>query len=186
MKLFIKHMVSQRCKMIVKEALVRMGLHNAYVKLGEVELKEDLTAEQYKQFRFALHKAGLELMVDRRSILIEKIKTAIVELVHYSDEQLRVNLSDYLSIKLKYDYTYLANLFSTVQGSTIEQFFIAHKIERVKELLIYNELNLTEIADLMHYSSVGHLSNQFKKVTGQTPSNYRQLRQHKRTHLENV
>jgi AraC-like DNA-binding protein len=186
MKLFIKNMVCLRCKMVVKESLQKLGLHYFIVELGEVELKEDLSTEQYKQFRVALRKAGLELMDDKKSMLIEKIKNAIVDLVHYSDEQLRVNLSDYLSIKLHYDYTYLANLFSTVQGTTIEQFFIAHKIERVKELLVYNELNLTEIAYLMHYSSVAHLSTQFKKVTGLTPSRFKMLRNHKRIRLENV
>lgn len=179
-------MVSLRCTMLVKEALGKVGVHHAKVRLGEVELKEDISAEQYKQFSHALQKAGLELMIDHKSILIERIKNAIVDLVHHSDEQLRVNLSDYLSVKLQYDYTYLANLFSSVQGSTIEQFFIAHKIERVKELLIYNELNLTEIAGLLHYSSVGHLSAQFKKVTGHTPSHFKQLRRHKRVRLENV
>lgn len=179
-------MVSLRCTMLVKEALVKVGSHHASVRLGEADLKEDLSAEQYKLLSNALHKAGLELMVDHKSILIERIKNAIIDLVHYSDEQLRVNLSDYLSVKLQYDYTYLANLFSSVEGSTIEQFFIAHKIERVKELLIYNELNLTEIAGLLHYSSVGHLSAQFKKVTGHTPSHYKQQGKHKRIRLENV
>lgn len=172
--------------MLVQEALEKVGLQPTRVRLGEVELKEDISKEQYKLLGHTLHKAGLELMTDRKSILVEKIKNAIVELVHYSHEQLRVNLSAYLSVKLQYDYTYLANLFSAVQGSTIEQFFIAHKIERVKELLVYNELNLTEIAGLLHYSSVGHLSAQFKKVTGHTPSRFKQLRVHKRVRLENV
>ena len=171
---------------MVKESLRELGLHYFNVELGSVDIREDISADQYKQFRVALRKAGLELMDDKKSMLIEKIKNAIVELVHYSDEQIRVNLSDYLSIKLHYDYTYLANIFSEVQGTTIEKFFIAHKIERVKELLCYNELTLTEIAFQMHYSSVGHLSAQFKKVTGLTPSDFRQLRRNKRRRLENV
>jgi YesN/AraC family two-component response regulator len=131
-------------------------------------------------------KSGLELMDDKRTVLIEKIKNVIIDLVYHSDEPLSINFSRYLSEKLDHDYTYLANLFSEVQGITIEKFFIAHKIERVKELLVYNELNLTEIAFKMHYSSVSHLSSQFKKVTGLTPSHFKQLKNKRRTMLEDV
>ena len=179
-------MVCIRCKMVVKEELKKLGLHYTTVELGEVEIMEDISVEQRDQFKVALLKSGLELMDDKKSILIQKIKNVIVELIHYSEEPLSVNFSDYLSEKLNHNYTYLANLFSEVQGTTIEQFIIAHKIERVKELLVYNELNLTEISYLMHYSSVAHLSAQFKKVTGLTPTHFKQLRNKRLNMLENL
>lgn len=179
-------MVCIRCKMVVKEEVKKLGLHYTSVELGEVEIMEDISVEQHDQFKVALLKSGLELMDDKKSILIQKIKNVIVELVHYSEEPLTINFSDYLSQKLNHNYTYLANLFSEVQGTTIEQFIISHKIERVKELLVYNELNLTEIAYLMHYSSVAHLSAQFKKVTGLTPSHFKQLRNKRLNMLENL
>jgi len=156
------------------------------VELGEVELLEELTPEKHDEFKAALLKSGLELLDDKKSVFIQKIKNIIVELVHYSEEPLSVNLSEYLSKKLNHDYTYLANLFSEVTGATIERFFITHKIERVKELLVYNELTLTEIAYKMHYSSVSHLSSQFKKVTGLTPSHFKQLRSKRRSMLEDL
>ena len=179
-------MVCIRCKMVVKEELKKLGLHYTTVEQGEVEIMEDISVEQRDQVKVALLKSGLELMDDKKSILIQKIKNVIVELIHYSEEPLSVNFSDYLSEKLNHNYTYLANLFSEVQGTTIEQFIIAHKIERVKELLVYNELNLTEIAYLMHYSSVAHLSAQFKKVTGLTPTHFKQLRNKRLNMLENL
>jgi AraC-like DNA-binding protein len=179
-------MVCIRCKMVVKSELEKLGLHYTVVELGEAEIKENLSTEQRDQLNIALKKAGLELMDDKKSMLIEKIKNIIIESVHYSDEQPKVNFSDYLSEKLNHDYTYLANLFSEVEGTTIEKFLIAHKIERVKELLVYDELHLTEIAYKLHYSSVAHLSNQFKKVTGLTPSHFKQLRHKRRIMLENV
>lgn len=179
-------MVCIRCKMVVKDELAKLGLHYTFVELGEAEILETITAEQHDLFRDALLRSGLELMDDKKSVLIQRIKNVIIELVHYSEEPLIVNFSVFLSEKLKYDYTYLANLFSEVQGTTIEKFIIAHKIERVKELLVYNELNLTEIAYRMHYSSVAHLSTQFKKVTGLTPSHFKQLKDKRRTMLENV
>ena len=179
-------MVCIRCKMVVKAELKKLGLHYTVVELGEVEIMEDISAEQHDQFKVTLLKSGLELMDDKKSVLIEKIKNVIIELVHYSEEPLAINFSDYLSKKLNHNYTYLANLFSEVQGITIEKFIIAHKIERVKELLVYNELNLTEIAYLMHYSSVAHLSAQFKKVTGLTPSHFKQLRDKRLNMLENL
>jgi AraC-like DNA-binding protein len=156
------------------------------VELGEAEVMEDLSIEQHDQFRNALLKSGLELMDDKRSVLIGKIKNIIIELTHYSEEPLILKFSEFLSQKLNLDYTYLANLFSEVTGTTIEKYLIAHKIERVKELLVYNELNLTEIAYQMHYSSVAHLSAQFKKVTGLTPSHFKQLRDKRRSMLEDV
>ncbi|HUX97882.1 MAG TPA: AraC family transcriptional regulator [Bacteroidales bacterium] len=186
MRLYIKNMVCIRCKMVVKSELEKFGLHYTVVELGEAEIKEDISIYKRDQLNVALKKSGLELMDDKKSMLIEKIKKIIIELVHYSGDQLKINLSDCLSEKLNYDYTYLANLFSEVQGTTIEKFFINHKIERVKELLVYDELNLKEIAFKLHYSSVSHLSSQFKKITGLTPSHFKQIKQKRRTPLENV
>ena len=172
--------------MVVKDELTKLGLHYTTVELGEAEMMENMSAIQHDQLKMGLLKSGLELMDDKRSVLIQKVKNVIVELIHYSEEPLLINFSDYLSQKLNHDYTYLSNLFSEVQGTTIEKFIIAHKIERVKELLVYNELNLTEIAYLMHYSSVAHLSAQFKKVTGLTPSHFKQLRDKRRSMLEDL
>lgn len=186
MKLFIKYMVSIRCKMLVKTELERLGLHYTTVELGEVNIVEDLTAMQRNQLNRALKKAGLELMDDKKAMLVEKIKNVIVEMIHYSEEQPMTKYSVFLSKKLNYDYTYLANLFSEVQGTTIEHFIIMHKIERVKELLVYENLTLTEIAYKMHYSSVGHLSNQFKKTTGLTPSHFKNLKEKRLGNLENL
>jgi AraC-like DNA-binding protein len=134
----------------------------------------------------ALLSSGFELMDDKRAILIEKIKTTIIEMVHNTTEELKINFSDYLSEKLNHDYTYLANLFSEVQGTTIEQFTISHKIERIKEFIIYSELNISEIAWKMNYSSVAHLSNQFKKVTGLTPTHFKQLKEKRRRLFEEI
>ena len=179
-------MVSARCKMVVKEELKKLGLHFMVVDLGEVEIMENITAEQRAQIKGALHNAGLELMDDKRAMLIEKIKNVIVEMVHHTEEVIKTNFSDFLSKKLNHDYTYLANLFSEVQGTTIEQFIISHKIERIKELIIYGELNITEIAWKMNYSSVAHLSNQFKKVTGLSPTHFKQLKDKKRSPIEEI
>ena len=186
MKLYIKYMVSNRCKMAVKEALKNLGLHFIVVDLGEVEVMEELTMQQRSALKESLLDSGLELMDDKRAVLIEKIKNAIVELVHHTDEMIKVNFSEFLSERLNHDYTYLANLFSEVQGTTIEQFIISHKIERIKELIIYGELNITEIAWKMNYSSVAHLSNQFKKMTGLTPSHFKQLKEKRRSPIEDV
>lgn len=186
MQLYIKFMVSLRCKMMVKDELKKMGIKYVAIELGMVEIVENITAEQRLQLKINLQRSGLELLDDRKSILIEKIKNVIIEMIHHSDEMLAMNDSDYISEKLHHDYTYLANIFSEVQGMTIQQFIIIHKIERVKELLLYDELNLTEIAWKLHYSSVAHLSNQFKKVTGLTPSFFKQLKQKRRSNLENV
>ena len=179
-------MVSTRCKMAVKEALRNLGLHFIVVDLGEVEVMENLSEEQRVQLKSALLDSGLELMDDKRAVTIEKIKNAIVEMVHHTDEMIKVNFSEFLSKKLNHDYTYLANLFSEVQGITIEQFIISHKIERIKELIIYGELNITEIAWKMNYSSVAHLSNQFKKMTGLTPSHFKQLKEKRRSPIEEI
>jgi AraC-like DNA-binding protein len=179
-------MVSLRCKMIVKSELKKLGLHYIIVDLGEVEIMEDITAGQHKQLKEALHKSGLELMDDKKAILVERTKNVVVEMIHYSEELPKVKKSIYISEKLNYDYTYLSNLFAEATGITLEHYIIAHKIERAKELIIYNELNLTEIADKLQYSSVAHLSNQFKKVTGLTPSFFKSLKRKKRLSLENL
>lgn len=179
-------MVSNRCKLAVKEELKKLGLHFIVVGLGEVEIMEDITLAQQQLLQIGLISSGLELMDDKRAVLIEKINNVIMEMIHHSEELPKVNYSDYISEKLNYDYTYLSNLFSEVKGITIQQFIIVHKIEKVKELLFYNELNLTEISFKMHYSSVAHLSNQFKKVTGLTPSAYKQLKEKKRSTLEEI
>ncbi|MBK8492435.1 MAG: AraC family transcriptional regulator [Saprospirales bacterium] len=186
MKLHIKYMVSIRCKMIVKSELDKLGLIFGVVDLGEVEVKGPLTDAQRDQLKTALRKSGLELMDDKKAKLIEKIKNVIVEMVHYAEELPNVKNSVFLSEKLGHDYTYLANLFSEAAGITIEHYIILHKIERVKELLLYDELSLTEISYRLNYSSVAHLSNQFKKITGLTPSFFKQLKHKRRTPLENV
>lgn len=186
MKIYIKYMVSLRCKLTVKEELRKMGLRYVTVDLGMVETAEDITGEQRQQLKKNLDISGLELLDDKRAILIEKIKTVIIDMVHHSHELPDVNYSEHISNKLGYDYTYLANIFSEVKGITIQQFIIIHKIEKVKELLLYDELNLTEISYKLHYSSVAHLSNQFKKITGLTPTFFKNLKQKKRTPLENM
>lgn len=186
MKLYIKYMVSLRCKMMVKEELKKLGILYVVVDLGMVEILEPITQEQHDQLKENLLKSGLELLDDKKSILIEKVKNVITEMIHYADELPKVNYSDYISEKLGYDYTYLANIFSEVKGITIQQYIINHKIEKVKELLLYDELNLTEISYKLNYSSVAHLSNQFKKVTGLTPTFFKKLKYKKRTPLEDV
>jgi AraC-like DNA-binding protein len=179
-------MVSARCKMLVKEELKKLGLHFIVVDLGVVDIMETISAEQREELKAALLVSGLELMDDKRAMLIEKIKNVIIQLVHHTDEEIKTNFSDYLSEKLDYDYTYLANLFSEVQGTTIAQFLISHKVERIKELIIYGELNMSEIAWKLNYSSVAHLSNQFKKITGLSPSHFKQLKDKRRSPIEEV
>jgi AraC-like DNA-binding protein len=179
-------MVSNRCKMLVKDELVKLGLAFSTIDLGQVTLKNPLSILQRESLQLSLLQSGLELMEDKKAIIIEQIKNAIVSLVHYSDDLPKMHLSDYLSKKLNYDYTYLSNLFSETEGTTIEHFLLIHKIERVKELIIYDELNLTQIAWKMHYSSIAHLSHQFKKITGLTPSFFKSLKEKKREVLENL
>jgi AraC-like DNA-binding protein len=179
-------MVSIRCKMVVKSELDKLGLHYGVVELGEVHVTDPISDEQRNELKHALLRSGLELMDDKKAILVEKIKNVIVEMIHYEDELPKTNFSDYLSEKLNYNYTYLANLFSETKGMTIEHFMILHKIERVKELILYDELNLSEIAWKLHYSSVAHLSHQFKKITGLTPSYFKILREKRHDTLENV
>lgn len=187
MKLYIKNMVCSRCKMIVRAELEKLGLQPVSVELGEVELSGEIAGDQKKDIEAALKVYGFTLIDDKRSRIIEKIKNLIVALVHESKEEIpRVNLSDYLSEKLHHDYTYISNLFTQIEGTTIEKYYIAQKIERVKELLVYDESSLSEIAYQLHYSSVAHLSSQFKKVTGLTPSHFKRLGERKRKPLEEL
>ena len=179
-------MVSNRCKMLVKEELKKLGLHYILVELGEVEIMEEISDEQLQILNDALLASGLELIDDNKAILIEKIKKVIIEMVHHTDEIVKINFSFYLSEKLHHNYIYLSNLFSEVQGTTIEQFIIQHKIERIKELIIYDELTITQIAWKMNYSSVSHLSNQFKKVTGLSPSHFKKLKDKRRRPIEEI
>ncbi len=185
-KLYIKYMVSLRCKMVVKDELHNLGLNLVSVDLGMVEISGEMTLAQRDQLSANLLRSGLELLDDKRAILIDKIKNVIIEMVHYADELPNTNYSEYISQKLGYDYTYLSNMFSEVKGITIQQFIIVHKIEKVKELLLYDELTLTEISYKLQYSSVAHLSNQFKKTTGLSPTFYKQLKQKRKNNLENL
>jgi AraC-like DNA-binding protein len=169
--------------MVVKSELENLKLPYVSVELGEAEITGDLSLEQRAKLAAALKTTGLELMEDKKMILVERIKTSIIELVHFSEDQIKVNLSDYLSDKLNHNYTYLANLFSEVKGTTIENYYLSHKIEKVKELLVYDELNLTEIAWKLHYSSVAHLSKQFRKMTGLSPTQFKNLKNKKPTDL---
>src|SRR5690554_399986 len=185
-KLYIKNMVCNRCKMVVKAELEKIGIVPLQVDLGEVVVEKDISDDNKKLIDAKLQEFGFALIDDRKSRVIEKIKTIIIELVHQQNSKLSTNLSDYLSSELNHDYTYLTNLFSEVEGTTIEKYYIAQKIEKVKELLVYNELSLSEIAYMLHYSSVSHLSNQFKKVTGLTPSHFKNIRVEKRKPLDEV
>lgn len=171
---------------MVQDELKKLGVQSAVVDLGMVEILQEITVQQRELLKENLLKSGLELLDDKRSILIERIKNLIVEMIHYSDQLPKLNFSEYLSEKLNYDYTYLSNIFSEVKGTTIQQFIIINKIERVKELLLYDQLNLTEIAYKLHYSSVAHLSNQFKKVTGLSPSFFKKLKQKRSGNLESM
>lgn len=179
-------MVSLRCKMLVKSELEKLGINCVSVDLDMVEIQDDITDEQLETFEKNLKKSGLELLEDKKNILVEKIKSLIVEMIHYEDEVPKVNDSDFISEKMGYDYTYLSNTFSEVKGITIQQYIIMHKIEKVKELLLHDELTLTEIAHKLHYSSVAHLSNQFKKVTGLTPTYFKELKQKREKNLEDL
>jgi AraC-like DNA-binding protein len=179
-------MVSLRCKMLVKDELTKLHIRYIRVDLGTVELQDRITDEQLRLLGNNLKRSGLELMDDKKSILIEKIKILITEMIHYSDETPKNNYSDYISQKLGYHYTYLSNIFSEANGINIQQFIILHKIEKVKELLLYDELSLTQIAEALHYSSVAHLSNQFKKITGLSPSYFKKLKHKRNNNLEDM
>lgn len=179
-------MVCNRCKMVVQNELTKVGLYTLHIELGEVEVSEDVSVTQKKQLNQNLQSLGFELIDDKKSRLIEKIKNEIIKLVHHNQEQPKINFSEHISSRLLHDYNYLSNLFSDVEGTTIEQYFISQKIERVKELLVYDELSLSEISVILNYSSVPHLSRQFKKVTGLTPSHFKQLKERKRIPIEEL
>lgn len=184
--LFIKNMVCNRCILVLQHEFDRLGLAVKNISLGEVTLDKELTPDEKNKVEEAIIPLGFQVIDDKKSRIIEKIKNVIIDLVHHRDNDTRTNLSDVLSSKLHHDYNYLSGLFSEVEGTTIEKYFIAQKIERVKELLVYDELSLSEIASRMNYSSVAYLSNQFKKVTGLTPSHFRQIREDKRKPLDQV
>ncbi len=186
MKLYIKFMVSLRCKMVVKEELEKLGIKSVAIDLGIVDLFEDVTEQQTEQLKENLLLSGLQLLDNKKSILIERVKNVITELIHSSEELPKINFSHYISEKLNCDYNYLSDIFSEVKGITIQQFIILQKIERVKELLLYDELNLREISYKLRYSSPAHLSTQFKKVTGLSPSYFKELKQRRKGNLENV
>lgn len=186
MKIFIQNMVSLRCKMIVKSELERLGLEFKSVELGEVLLLKSVSETDRQMLMAALHKSGLEVMDDEKAMMIEKIINIIVEMVHYSDELPQVNFSTFLQEKMNLDYHKMAEVFSKTKGVTIEHFIILHKVERIKELITYDKLNLTEISYKMHYSSVSHLSRQFKQVTGLTPTFYKNLSRRERNNLEDL
>lgn len=179
-------MVSNRCKIAVKEELRKLNLHFIMVNLGEIEIMESISPEQREKLKKALLMSGLELIDDKKAMVIEKIKTLIIEMIHHSEKQPQINYSEYISEKLNFDYTYLSNMFSEVQGMTIQHFIIIHKIEKAKELLMYEEMNLTEISYRLNYSSVAHLSNQFKKVTGLSPSQFLKQRDKRRKPIEEI
>ncbi len=186
MKFFVKHMISTPCKMFVKEELTKLGISYNSVELGEVEVDQKLSVFQKESLSDSLKKYGLEVVDDRRTILVEKIKAVITELVYYSDERPNIKISYILSEKLNLNYNYLAKVFSEYQGITIEKYIILQKIEHIKELMMYGELNMTQIANKLNYSSVAHLSLQFKKNTGYTPSTYRQLNVNRRRTIEEI
>ena len=186
MKLHIKNMVSICCKRVVKSELKKLGLYYISVHLGEIEIKGDITDSQREQFRIALQRFGLELLEDRKTIMVERIKNLVVEIVHFQELPHKVSFTAYIAGKLHHHYTYLSNLFSEAMGTTIEQYLIVHKIERAKELIFYDEHNLTEISFMLNYSSVAHLSNQFKKITGMPPSQFKKLKVKNRQGLDEM
>lgn len=179
-------MVCNRCIMVIESKLQELGISPISVSLGQVILDRELTPQEIEKIRKAIEPIGFELIDSKKSRIIEQIKTLIVQLIHHSNNSLKINLSDYLSENLHLDYNYISNMFSEVEGTTIEKYYIAQKIEKVKELLVYDESTLSEIADMLGYSSVAHLSSQFKKVTGLTPSHFKQIGANKRKPLDEV
>lgn len=186
MKFYIKNMVCSRCKMVVRDRFEQAGFSPLSVELGEVEIREDPAPDQLQQVTHDLQKLGFEIIDDRKSQLIEQIKNALITLIHHQEELPKTNLSDFIAGKLHYDYTYLSNLFSEVEGTTIEKYFIAQRIEKAKELLMYDELTLAQIADRLGYSSPSYLSNQFRKQTGLSPSFYKSLKENRRRNIEEL
>lgn len=186
MKLYLKNMVCSRCIMVVKTHFEQKGLRVLSIQLGEVEIEGELTKIQLSELNSSLIPIGFEILDDKKSRTIEKIKTAIIKLVHHSEDQLKTNLSDFITSQVHQDYHYLSNLFSAVEGTTIEKYYIVQRIERVKELIVYDELSLSEIANQLGYSSVAYLSNQFKKITGFTPSHFKSLKGFNRKKIEEL
>ena len=184
--LFIKNMVCNRCIMMVQNELDKLDLNVKNIRLGEVTFDKELIVEEKRKLDEALTLLGFQVIDDKKSLIIEKIKNIIIDLVHHQNNDAKINLSDVLSSQLHHDYNYLSNLFSDIEGTTIEKYFIAQKIEKVKELLVYDELSLSEIAFRLNYSSVAYLSNQFKKITGLTPSHFKQIKEDKRKPLDEV
>lgn len=179
-------MVCSRCIMMVKAQFEKLGLHPSTIILGEVEIERSPTKEQLAELNLMLKSLGFELINNKKRRIIEKIKTEIVNLIHHEDSPPKMNLSEHIQLTLNQDYNYLSNLFSEVEGTTIEKYYISQRIEKVKELIVYDELSLSEIADRLGYSSVAYLSNQFKKVTGFTPSYYKNLKENKRKNIEDL
>ena len=186
MRIYIKNMVCDRCIMAVRFELTKLNIKPSNIELGEVTIDEDLSDEKKSKLEDALNNIGFELLDDSKTKTIEKIKTAIIQLIHHSDNNIKINYSSFIEDKLKRDYNYLSNLFSEIEGTTIEKYIINQKIERVKELLVYNQLSLSEIAVKMGYSSVAYLSGQFKKVTGLTPSHFKNIKEKKRKSLDKI
>ncbi len=186
MKIYVRNMACESCKVVVKDALKELDISPVKVELGEIETKEDLTDEEKKELNSKIKKAGLELLENKQGVLIEKIRKVIIDYVYKSDEKPNVKFSVLISKELNHSYTYLANFFSEVEATTIEQYIIALKIERIKELIIFGEDTLSEIADKLHYSSVAHLSAQFKKATGLTPSHFKALKEKRRITIQNI
>lgn len=186
MKIFIQNMVSLRCKLMVKLELEKLGIAFKYIELGEVKLVNSLSAIKIQNLKISLHKSGLEIMENKETMMIEKIINIIIEMVHYSNELPPVTFSTFLQKKMKLDYHKMAGIFSKTKGVTIEHFIIKHKIEKVKELITYDKLNLTEISYMMKYSSLAHLSRQFKQITGLTPTFFKSLSNFERTNLEDL
>lgn len=186
MKLAIKNMVCNRCIMVVENELTKMGLHIKHISLGQVEIEETLNKDQTDQLASNFSALGFELIDDRRMVLIEQVKHLVLDLVRKQHNNTNMNLSEIISKQVYHDYNYISNLFSEVEGLTIEKYFIGQKIEYVKELLVYDELTLSEIAYQLNYSSVAYLSNQFKKVTGLTPSHFKHIKENKRKPLDKI
>ena len=185
-KLYIKNMVCNRCIMTVEKDLEEVNIPFSVMRLGEVELEETINLEQKRKLSRLLEEQGFELLEDKNAALIERIKTLIIKMVHYSDSQPKTKYSVYISDQIHHDYSYLSSLFSSVTGVTIEKFIIAQKTERIKELLYYDELSISQISYQLGYSSVAHLSNQFKKVTGMNPTEFKTLRNHPRKSLDSI
>ncbi|ASB49755.1 helix-turn-helix domain-containing protein [Alkalitalea saponilacus] len=186
MKLYIKNMVCNRCILVIENLFKEAGFHVIKTELGEVEIKEELNPEQINLIESNLKPIGFKLIEEKKAQIIEKIKTSIIKLIHHSEEGIKINLSSYLSNQVNYDYNYISNLFSETEGKSIEKYYITQKIEKAKELLVYDELSLSQIADKLNYSSVAHLSSQFKKITGLTPTHFRKIKEKKRNSLDNL